>query len=175
LSNRITRRTLNCPTPFYFVVTGEGHVVAFLFFLLLLWILLSFVNSKRHHSRIVAHSSARRRRSPATEAAGIDGEIVFIKSLNSRYHWMNSTGIKLMARSEDEIVGASDADLFPADRAEQHVLTDRQVLQSGRAQVYMSEEQLGNQRRTLLVHKMPWRDNDGRVIGVIGIATAVAA
>ncbi|HVZ63234.1 MAG TPA: PAS domain-containing protein [Lacunisphaera sp.] len=98
---------------------------------------------------------------------------VFVKDREGKYLMMNSAGAAYLGRSVEAILGKTDADLFSAEAAAASQANDRLVVESG--QLYLFEE-LGDatgSTRTYQSTKAPWRDSDGRIIGVIGISRDV--
>jgi PAS domain-containing protein len=175
-------------------------VVSFLCSALFLWIVLSFSRSWRLHTPMLTGGHAwplqkaiaraphptpsprKEWRRPARPALPFGNtftdksrEVVFIKNREHRYEWMSPAGTRVMGRSLTDIIGASDAELFPPEVAERHVVDDVDVLQSGRIAIRETDEPVGGDWRRFVVQKMPWRDEDGQIIGVIGVAMEVSA
>ncbi len=79
-------------------------------------------------------------------------------------------------RSEPEIVGLSDFDLFPAQLAEHFRSDDAEVMTSGRPKLNVIE--LFFDRSGVpdwfITHKFPVSDRRGRIIGVMGITQSYA-
>jgi len=79
-------------------------------------------------------------------------------------------------RTEAEIVGRSDFDLFPAQLAEHFRSDDAEVMQTGRPKLNVIE--LFFDRSGVpdwfITHKFPVADRRGRVIGVMGITQSYA-
>jgi PAS domain-containing protein len=76
-------------------------------------------------------------------------------------------------RTVESILGQDDLALFPADVARQIQTADRQVIENEEFITY--EEQLlkDDEMRSLLTSKYPWHNNQGEVIGMIGISIDV--
>jgi hypothetical protein len=87
---------------------------------------------------------------------------------------VNPAGVSLAGRRPDEIVRATDTDLFGRDIAQLHMCTDDDLLRNGRAKVCVEEQCVGGQRRKFRAHEMPRRNPAGSVIGVIGVAAEVS-
>jgi two-component system, cell cycle sensor histidine kinase and response regulator CckA len=67
---------------------------------------------------------------------------IFVKSADElRYVFANKAGAELLGFPRDQILGKSDYDLFPADKANSLVSRDREALASG-ARVEAAEEQI---------------------------------
>jgi PAS domain S-box-containing protein len=98
-------------------------------------------------------------------------DIIFVKDAQGRFVRVNNPEF-FGARRVEEIIGKTDADLLPAELAATYQADDRRVMESGellynREEPFMSSE---GERRWMLTTKAPWRDSEGRIIGLIGIS-----
>jgi len=97
-------------------------------------------------------------------------EVVFVKDRLGRYLIINPAGARLFGESVEEVVGKDAAALFAPETAQQIIETDREIIAEGSTKTF---EQIGTAAgvtRSYLTTKGPFRDVEGRVIGVIGIA-----
>jgi PAS domain S-box-containing protein len=96
--------------------------------------------------------------------------VVYAKDRDLRFLLSNNRHAALIGRSQEEIVGMTDADLFGDEGSEIEALS-RQVLETGQPQA--SEFELPLEQGIRFFHEtiFPIRADDGRVIGVAGIAT----
>ncbi len=72
---------------------------------------------------------------------------------------------------EEDLIGKNDFDLFPPEVARKFHEDDMQVLREGK-KILNREEQVtgpGGEPVVLLTSKLPLHDNDGNVIGIVGI------
>jgi PAS domain S-box-containing protein len=101
-------------------------------------------------------------------------DAVFVKNLDSRYLWANNAAARLLGKTVDEVIGRDDRELFDAPDAARIVTYDQTVMTSG--EVVTREHALtsAGQKRTYHVKKAPYRNESGRVIGVIGIARDIS-
>lgn len=78
-----------------------------------------------------------------------------------------------MGKTVEEMSGKDDRELFPSPVA--HVLMEReqQILTTGEAQVFEEIETTENATRTYLTTKSVYRDANGAVSGLIGIAREI--
>jgi PAS domain S-box-containing protein len=95
---------------------------------------------------------------------------VFVKDLQGRYLMINSAGAAFAGRSVDEFLGKTDLDLFSPDTAEVVMEKDRQVLMQGVTQTFEESGTANGVSRVYLSTKGPYRDADGRIIGLLGVA-----
>ena len=96
---------------------------------------------------------------------------VFWKDRESRYLGCNqhfAEDAKLASPSD--IVGKLDFDLFDKDRADAFREDDRFVMETGSSKLAIEEEQqaIGGQRFWIETNKIPLRDANGDIVGVLG-------
>lgn len=99
-------------------------------------------------------------------------DCVIVKDLDGRLISANSAYLRLVgAVTIHEIVGKRDFDLFPAELAAQIAAEDRQVLQSGEPSIDKLEQVIdgGKHGRLFLTTRLPLRDAEGQISGLVGI------
>lgn len=97
-------------------------------------------------------------------------DIIFVKDIAGRYIHMNRAGAQRLGMSVDEVIGWNEYALWPSDLAASCQLADRRVLESGEP-ITVEESSVSDGETTIyLTTKAPYRDPDGRIIGVIGVA-----
>jgi two-component system, NtrC family, sensor kinase len=95
---------------------------------------------------------------------------VFRKAADGQYTFANERFCDTLGRPLPDIVGRTDADLFPAGLAQAHRDSDLLVMGSARSLTRMEEHVLPSGRRIQVeVIKSPLRDAEGRVVGVQGM------
>ncbi|MGE5659793.1 MAG: PAS domain S-box protein [Actinomycetota bacterium] len=102
-------------------------------------------------------------------------DAIFVKDIHSRYVLVNSNIINVFGKQKSEMIGVSDADLFPPELARKLVEIDRKILQLGVAET--TEEVILDSQgrvRTFLTTKSPWRDREGKIIGVVGMTRDIS-
>jgi two-component system cell cycle sensor histidine kinase/response regulator CckA len=94
---------------------------------------------------------------------------VFYKDVNGLYVYANRAYAEDLGTAPEDIVGASDHDLHPAELADKYRADDQAVMQSG--QTRELEEGYVEAGRERIVHtaKTPVMDGNGAPIGVLGI------
>jgi len=98
-------------------------------------------------------------------------EIFYIKDLDSRFLIVNETLVKLVGKDTPaQVLGLSDADLFPAGLAAE--------LRAEELKVFAGESLINHENimvfpdgrmHTVLTTKLPFRDSQGRICGLVGI------
>jgi PAS domain S-box-containing protein len=99
---------------------------------------------------------------------------IFWKDRSFRFLGCNRVVARSMGfDSPDALVGRTDADLVPITAAEAAAFarTDREVMEAGTPRLWVAERLTRADGRTawLETNKVPLRDPDGRVVGVLGI------
>ena len=107
--------------------------------------------------------------------AVVDGttDAVFVKDLQGRYLMVNPATCTFVGQSEEDMLGQDDTQWFSPETARGIMELDRRIMSSGQS---MTDEEIGTavgETRVYLSTKFPYRDEQGRVIGVIGIARDV--
>ncbi len=112
------------------------------------------------------------RRSHGVLQAVIEGttDAVFVKDLQGRYLMINSAGARLLGKAVAEVLGKDDTELFSPETAQGIMERDRQVMASGITRTYEDLGTAAGVTRTYLSTKGPYRDHEGKVIGLIGIS-----
>ncbi len=97
---------------------------------------------------------------------------IYAKDAEGRFLLKNRADAALMgAKSTAEVVGKTDFDYYPPELAEQFHADDQQVMESGKPLIDREEPNIDAQGNTrwLLTTKVPLRDDQGGVIGLVGI------
>jgi PAS domain S-box-containing protein len=102
-------------------------------------------------------------------------DCIYAKDTSGRKTMANPADLKnLRCKTEAEAIGKSDFDLFPKDIAEQFWAADQKVLQGepviNREEHFFDET---GRKRWLLTSKLPLRDQDGKIVGLVGIGRDV--
>jgi PAS domain S-box-containing protein len=98
-------------------------------------------------------------------------QYVYLKDRDSRYLLNNRMHMRLLrAEHQEEIVGKSDADFFPEHMAREYLHDDQHIIQSGLPMLGKIEQILSPDRNPIwgLVTKVPLRDVEGNIIGLVG-------
>ena len=98
-------------------------------------------------------------------------DCIYAKDANGRKTFVNPADLKnLRCKTEADAIGKTDFDLFPREIAEKFWADDQKVIQGqpvlNREEYFLDEQ---GRQQWLLTSKLPLRDTDGRIIGLIGI------
>ncbi len=100
-------------------------------------------------------------------------DYIFLKDRQSRYTLNNATHLQLLgAETQEEVLGKSDADILPSDLASAYFEIEQEAMQAGKPIVNREEEFVGTDgsRRMALTTRVPLRNNQGKVTGLIGMS-----
>ncbi|QOX78585.1 PAS domain-containing protein [Trichlorobacter lovleyi] len=98
-------------------------------------------------------------------------DIMFFKNLQGVYLGCNPAFMEFVGRSREDIVGSTDYDLMPNDQAEFFREQDRQMLAIGMPRSNEEWISYPDGRKVLVeTKKSPLRDQQGQIIGLIGIS-----
>ena len=106
-------------------------------------------------------------------AAIIDGanDAIFLKDLESRYILANPATLRIYGKTAEQMVGKTVADIHPDAKIAAAILeNDRQILENGQAEVFEETVRIGSCYRTFISSKIPRRDAEGRVVGLIAVS-----
>lgn len=95
---------------------------------------------------------------------------VFMKDLQGRYVVINSAGATVVGKTVEEIIGKDDTELFPHRAALKIVEDDRRLITSEINQTYEDTLPLMGELRTFFSAKTVCRNEQGKAIGIVGIA-----
>lgn len=98
-------------------------------------------------------------------------DFIFYKDTNGIILYCNKTFCRLLGKQLDQIIGKTDYDLFPKDEAEFYINNDTKIFRT--KQPYRNREWMihpDGSRRNYEVYKAPFYDNNGNILGLIGIS-----
>jgi PAS domain S-box-containing protein len=100
-------------------------------------------------------------------------ELIYAKDAQSRFLFGNMAVADIMgASSPAALIGKSDYDFYAKELADQYFTDEQALLRSGDSLIGHEEpvaDAHTGEQRTLLTTKVPLRDHDGVVIGIVGI------
>ncbi|CAG0930331.1 two-component system, NarL family, sensor histidine kinase EvgS [Thermoflexales bacterium] len=104
-------------------------------------------------------------------------DYIYIKDTESRFLVANQMVAWNMGTTPEELIGKRDADYYPPELAEKYYADEQAVIQSGAALINREEPNLdstGN-RHWVSTTKVPLRDNQGRIRGIVGIGRDITS
>lgn len=98
---------------------------------------------------------------------------IFVKDRQGRIIYANPATLEVLGKSEKEVIGLRDCDLYPERELGAMVSeNDLRIMESGQTEVV---EESPDGIRTFLGTKAPYYNEAGEVIGLIGIANDISA
>jgi PAS domain S-box-containing protein len=96
---------------------------------------------------------------------------IFYKDKENRFLRVNKSFTQMMELPKEELEGKSVFDLYPREQAEAFWRDDKEVITTGKPKTYIIER-VQTKKGLLWVqtHKIPYRDERGNIIGVLGFA-----
>ena len=95
---------------------------------------------------------------------------IFLKDTQDRYLLANSAAANVMGRSVGDVLGKTNADLMPPEVANRITVVDRRVMDTAGPQTGEEHVTVQGVPRAYLFTKAPYRNRQGEVAGVIGVA-----
>jgi PAS domain S-box-containing protein len=100
-------------------------------------------------------------------------DYIFVKDMQSRQIINNKANVELFgAKTEEETLGKSVAEMLPDSESEKFIRDDQEVLKTGIPLINKEEYIItsGGQKRWLLTTKVPLKNENGEIIGLIGVS-----
>jgi PAS domain S-box-containing protein len=97
-------------------------------------------------------------------------DAVYVKDTHGCYLLFNSAAEAVTGWRAENVLGRDDRDLLPPDAAREVMARDREVMQTGAVITYEETVPLTVGPRIFSTTKRPYRDPDGRIVGMIGVS-----
>ena len=98
---------------------------------------------------------------------------LYLKDLDGRYLLANTASAEAVGRAPEEVVGATDFELWPESIAEQFASGDRSVIESGAPLQFEQCVLRDGEPHTYITQKFLLRDGEGRPYATGGISTDI--
>jgi PAS domain S-box-containing protein len=95
---------------------------------------------------------------------------IYIKDREGYYQFINESGAEIFGHTPAQVIGKRDADLFDSESAADIRADDTQVMESGEGMTVETSRFVDGEEHVFLDNKYPYRDDDGEIIGIIGIS-----
>ena len=100
---------------------------------------------------------------------------IFYKDQDNRFIRVNRAFAEIMGLPREELEGRSLFDLYPREQAESFWKDDQEVIVSGKSKTHIIEQvDTKNGRLWAETDKIPYRDAQGNIIGIIGFSIDIA-
>lgn len=100
-------------------------------------------------------------------------EAIFAKDVSGKYIFINESGAHMLGYKAIDIIGRTDMELLPVEMACEFRQSDESAMANRQADVREEIGVMSSKTHTFLSHKVPWLDNSGKVIGVVGISNDI--
>ncbi len=97
------------------------------------------------------------------------GDAIFVKDVAGRYLIVNSAVAAFFGRPIEQIIGKTAFELIDAESAEKLTSNDRHILETGESTTVDFQTEHKGTLEHFLVTRAAYRDNIGKIIGIIGI------
>ena len=98
-------------------------------------------------------------------------DFIFVKDRDSRVVLVNRAYEQTFLTPLQSVIGKNDYQLYGDPKlAEAIIHNDRQVMRSGKPQVFEESAMTPNGYKTYSLSKVPWRGDQGEILGVLGVA-----
>jgi PAS domain S-box-containing protein len=105
---------------------------------------------------------------------GSTSDLIFAKDVGGRLLLVNPAYLAAVARAEDEVIGRTSLELaVDPDAGRAKTEHDHTVIESGRSLTVEESFPGPGEPRIYLTTKSPLRDEQGRVVGLVGVATDI--
>jgi PAS domain S-box-containing protein len=99
---------------------------------------------------------------------------IFYKDKENRFVRVNKVFADIMGSSKEQLEGKSLFNLYPREQAEAFWRDDKEVMASGRPKMNIIESvEIKKELRWVQTDKIPYRDAQGNIIGIIGFAVDI--
>lgn len=99
---------------------------------------------------------------------------IHLKDIHSRYMFCNSHFALELGIKREEIYGKTEYDLYPQEFADRFVAYDQKVIASGIPLELEELTVIGGEKVIVRGVKIPVRNSDGNIIGILGIFTDIS-
>jgi len=97
-------------------------------------------------------------------------EMLWLKDHEDRYAYANPAFARALGRPVEQILGRTDEELLPGEEARRLAAGDERVRRGHPVITRSDEIRLAGRRYHLALSKMPLRDDQDRIAGIVGIA-----
>jgi two-component system sensor histidine kinase/response regulator len=146
---------------------AKGWVFVGLTSCLLHVVLQKYAAARDEHDRQLQRAQALALLREITDGSS---DAIFAKDAEGRYLLCNREALRLLGRGDEQVLGRTDIDLFPAGQAAEIMRNDALVRAENHTRTYEEELSTSDGSVVFLTTKGPLRDETGRVTGMFGIA-----
>ena len=97
-------------------------------------------------------------------------DAVFVKSRDGRYVMANPAAARNVGLSVEQVIGKTDVEVFNPEFGRRIMATDQRIIETGESIMFEETGTAKGVTRTFLTTKGPYKDAQGKIVGVLGIA-----
>lgn len=97
-------------------------------------------------------------------------DAVFAKDAQGRYLMINRAGAEALGKRVEEVIGRTDIELFAAEDGREVMEAEQEILAAAETRTTEDTKTAEGDTRTFLSTKGPYRDGEGNVVGMFGVA-----
>lgn len=97
-------------------------------------------------------------------------DAIFLKDIQGKYLLVNSVMARILGKPVGEIIGKDDTAIFAPEIAKQIMENDRRIMVNGQSETLEEVVYINNNRQVYHTKKDVYRNSQGEVIGLLGIA-----
>ncbi len=164
-SDRLAAGLAETPDALSRLQTAKGW-----FFVLVTSAILYGLLRRYAHARQMQEARIREERNLLNAIVEGTTDAIFVKDRDGRYLLVNTACARIFAKPNEEVVGETDARLFPPGKAQDILERDRGILEAGATITFEEEVPVGGRSTPFLTTKGVVHDNSGNKSGIFGIA-----
>ena len=100
---------------------------------------------------------------------------LWVKDVNSRFVIANkATALRIGVDGTDDLIGRTDFELCPPEKAEQYFADEQRIIRSGQPMVDKEEVAAYGEKTWILTTKVPLRNEQNEIFGLIGVSRDIS-
>lgn len=101
-------------------------------------------------------------------------DLIFVKDWQGRYALVNNAALAFWDLPLLAVLGKDETEIFPQEAVDQLWAVDQEVLAAGRSKTLEETVTLRGETHTFLTTKTPYRDENGKILGLVGITRDIS-
>jgi PAS domain S-box-containing protein len=101
-------------------------------------------------------------------------DAIFVKDIQGRYVMINAASATMLGKPVEEIIGRYESAFLPPEVAHKVRETDRKIMTDVAVKIIEEDVSIMGNNRTYLSTKSVWRDAQGNIMGLVGIARDIS-
>ena len=97
-------------------------------------------------------------------------ELIFAKDRQSHPVFVNDAIARVHGTTAEQMLGKSEEAFFSESSLKKRIEDDQRIMRTGQTETFEEVLSLAIGERSFLTTKSPWRDQNGEIIGIIGVA-----